>query len=46
MTGGAGLRADELRRRLADNLHYIVLGKLDEVHALVEARLTPTLSPS
>ena len=30
---------EELRRRLADNLHYTVLAKLDEVHALVEAHI-------
>ena len=29
----------ELRRRLAGNLHYTVLAKLDEAHALVEERL-------
>ena len=29
----------ELRRRLAGNLHYAVLAKLDEAHALVEERV-------
>jgi hypothetical protein len=30
---------DELRRRLAGNLHYAVLAKLDELHALVKAKI-------
>ena len=30
---------EELRRRLADNIHYRVLGKLDEVQALVTEHL-------
>ncbi len=30
---------EELRGRLADNLHYRVLAKLDEVHALVAEHL-------
>lgn len=30
---------EELRRRLAGNVHYAVLAKLDEVHALVEAHI-------
>ncbi len=29
----------ELRRRLAGNLHYAVLAKLDEAHALAEAHV-------
>jgi hypothetical protein len=31
----------ELRRRLAGNLHYTVLGRLDELHALVQAQADP-----
>jgi len=30
---------ETLRRRLAGNVHYAVLAKLDEAHALVEARV-------
>ena len=30
---------EELRRRLAGNLHYAVLAKLDEAYALAEARV-------
>jgi hypothetical protein len=30
---------EELRRRLTGDLHYAVLAKLDEAHALVEARI-------
>ena len=29
---------EQLRRRLADNIHYVVLGKLDEICALVEVK--------
>ena len=34
-----GQTIEELRRRLTGNIHYTVLAKLDEVHALVEAHL-------
>ena len=34
-----GQTIEELRRRLTGNIHYTVLAKLDEVHALVEANL-------
>ena len=36
---------EELRRRLAGNLHYTVLAKLDEMHALVAARVAGTPDP-
>ena len=35
----------ELRRRLAGNVHYEVLAKLDDAHALVAARLGEASSP-
>jgi hypothetical protein len=36
----------ELRRRLADNLHYKVLANLDEAHALAEAHVTALSAPA
>lgn len=35
----------ELRGRLADNIHYQVLAKLDDVHALVAAHIGEGTSP-